>query len=107
MSSEHQLAAYWKLVHAFTSFCKDTTKSLQKALGDVVKHAEKLTDDHKQEAEAALQYEDWPTAAAAASSTEEVSGRVDGSVGSLLSDEGNIPLHLKLEFAHHLGTFNP
>ena len=96
VSSEHQLAAYWKLdlqqhptvyqqladqlgethpmviekelakegeepastssaSYAFTSFWKDTTKSLQKALGDVVKHAEKLTDDHKQEAEAALQ----------------------------------------------------
>ena len=94
VSSEHQLASYWKLdlqqhptvyqqladqlgkTHpmakliakelakdgeepastssAFTSFWKDTTKSLQKALGDVVKHAEKLTDDHKQEAEAAL-----------------------------------------------------
>ena len=91
---------------AFTSFWKDTAKSFQKALGDV-KHAEKLTDDHKKEAEATWQDEAWPTAAAAASSTDDASGRVDGTVGSLHSGEGNVPLHLKLELAHHLGSFNP
>ena len=67
----------------------------------------KLTDHHKQEEEAALQYEDWPTGAASASSTDEASGRVDGSFHSLQSGEGNIPVHLKLELAHHLGSFNP
>ena len=72
-----------------------------------MKHAEKLTDDHKQKAETAWQDEERPAAVAAASSTEEASGRVDGSVGSLHSGEGNIPLHLKLELAHHLGSFNP
>ena len=72
-----------------------------------MKYAEKLTDEHKQETQAALQDDYWPTSAAAASSTEEASGRVDGSVGSLRSGEGNILLRLKLELAHHLGSFNP
>ena len=46
-------------------------------------------------------------ASTAASSTEPASGHVDGSVASLQSGHGNLPLHLKLELAHHLGSFNP
>ena len=93
---------------ASATFWKDTAKSFQKALGDVVKHAEKLTDDQKQAAEAELQDATWPAdASAAASPDDEASGRVDGSVGSLQSGEGNSPLRLKLELAHHLGSFNP
>ena len=92
---------------AFTSFWKDTTKSFQTALADVVKYAEKLTEEHKQATEAALQYEDWYAADVAASTTEEASGRIDGSLRSLLSGEGNIPLNLKLELANKLGSFKP
>ena len=44
---------------------------------------------------------------AAASASEEASGRVDGSFGSLQCGEGNLPLHLKLQLAHKLGSFKP
>ena len=86
---------------AEASFWQATAKSFQRALGEVVQHAEKLTAEP--EAIAACQGD----ASAAASSTQEASGRVDGSFGSLQCGEGNLPLHLKLELAHQLGSFNP
>ena len=83
------------------SFWQATAKSFQKTLGDVVQDAEKMTVEPVTEAA-------WQAdAAAPASSTEEASGRVDGSFGSLQSGEGNIPLRLKLELANQLGSFNP
>ena len=66
---------------------------------------EKLIEQQEAEAffEGAWQ-EDIP---AAASSSDEASGRVDGSLPSLQSGEGNIPLRLKLRLANALGSFSP
>ena len=86
------------------SFWQATAKSFQKALNEVVQHAEQLTDERLTAAAAAFPGE---ASTAAASSIEEASGRVDGSPASLQSGEGNLPLHWKLHLAHHLGSFNP
>ena len=83
------------------NFWQATAKSFQKALCEVVQHAEQLTDG---ETAAAFQGD---ADTAAASSTEEASGRVDGSLASLQSGAGNLPLHWKLHLAHQLGSFNP
>ena len=71
-----------------------------------MQHAEQLTAGP--DAQAAWQTVAWPADASTASSSHEpASGRVDGSFSSLQSGQGNLPLHLKLELAYHLGSFEP
>ena len=61
----------------------------------------------QQQAEPFFEGDSQETVPAAASASEEASGRVDGSFGSLQCGEGNVPLHLKLELANKLGSFKP
>ena len=90
------ISAFWKAT---------TTKSLSRTLQTTLENVEKLIEQQEAEAffEGAWQ-EDIP---AVASSSDEASGRVDGSLPGLQSGEGNIPLHLKLRLAHALGSFSP
>ena len=70
-----------------------------------VENVEKLIE--QQEAEAFFEgawEEDIP---AIASTSDEASGRIDGTLPSLQSGEGNVPLHLKFKLAHALGSFTP
>ena len=95
---------------ATASFWQETAKSFHRTLGEVVQRVEQLTID-PDAAPAAMQAEasslSLSVSSTAASSTEPASGRVDGSLASLQSGDGNLPLHLKLELAHHLGSFDP
>ena len=86
------------------SFWQASAKISQRALGEVVQHAEKLTADTDL---AACSLAGSRFGKQHASSTEPASGRIDGNFASLQSGEGNLPLHLKLELAYHLGSFDP
>ena len=90
---------------ATAAFWKATSKSLNRTLQETLQNVEQLIE--QQEAEAFFEGDWQEPVPAAASASEEASGRVDGSFGSLQCGEGNLPLHLKLEFAHKLGSFKP
>ena len=98
-----------------TTFWQETAKSFHRTLGELVQRVEQLTLDPA-EAPTALQAEDssWSLSASSTaasltvtSSSESTSGQVNGSLASLQSGQGKLLLHLKLEFAFKLGSFNP
>ena len=84
--------------------------SFHRTLGEVVQRVEQFTQE-PEEALAALQAEASSLSLSASSTattpTEPASARMDSSLASLQSGNGNFPLHLKLELAHHLGSFDP
>ena len=86
-------------------FWMTASKNLHKLVGDTFRSAEQLFAQQASETAA------WPgtftEGTPAPASDDEPSGRVDGSLPSLQCGEGNIPLHLKFEFAQHLGSFKP
>ena len=82
---------------AISAFWKATSKSLNRTLQTTFENVEKLVE--QQEAEAFLEGAWQDDIPAAASYSDEASGRIDGSLPSLQSGEGNIPLHLKLRLA--------
>ena len=90
---------------ATRTFWKATSKSLNRTLQETLQSVEQLIE--QQEAEVFFEGAWQEPVPAAASASEEASGRVDGSFGSLQCGEGNLPLHLKLELAHKLGSFKP
>ena len=87
------------------SFWKATSKSLSRTLQTTLDNVEKLIE--QQEAEAFFEGAWQEEVPAVASSSDEASGRIDGTLPSLQSAEGNVPLHLKLKLAHALGSFTP
>ena len=88
-----------------SAFWKATSKSLSRTLQTTLENVEKLIE--QQEAEVFFEGAWQEEIPAVTSSSDEASGRVDGSLPSLQSGEGNIPLHLKFKFAHALGSFSP
>ena len=98
-------ASEQKASAAAAAFWKATSKSLSGTLQETLQSVEKLIE--QQEAEAFFEGAWQEPVPAAASASEEASGRADGSFGSLQCGEGNLPLHLKLELAYQLGSFKP
>ena len=97
---------------ATASFWQETAKSFHRTLGEVVQRVEQITLE-PEETLATLQAENSSLSLSVSSTAVPpalASGLVDGSLGclaSLQSGNGNFPLHLKLELAHHLGSFDP
>ena len=90
---------------AISAFWKATSKSLNRTLQTTFENVEKLIE--QQEAEAFFEGAWQDDVPAVASYSDEASGRIDGSLPSLQSGEGNIPLRLKLRLAQALGSFSP
>ena len=86
-------------------FWMTASKNLRKLFGDTFRSAEQLLA--QQASEAAAWQGTFAEGTAATASDDERSGRIDGSLPSLQCGEGNIPLHLKLQLAQHLGSFKP
>ena len=86
-------------------FWMTASKNLHKFVGETFRSAEQLLA--QQPPETAAWQRTFTEGAAATASDEEPAGRIDGSLFSLQCGEGNIPLHLKLELAHQLGSFKP
>ena len=97
-------ASEQKASAAISAFWKATSKSLSRTLQTTFDNVEKLIEQQQAEAffEGAWQ-EEIPTA----TSSDEASGRIDRTLPSLQSGEGNVPLHLKLRLAQALGSFAP
>ena len=98
-------ASEQKASAAISAFWKATSKSLNRTLQTTFENVEKLVE--QQEAEAFFEGAWQDDIPAVASCSDEASGRIDGSLPSLQSGEGNIPLHLKLRLAQALGSFSP
>ena len=86
-------------------FWMTASKNLHKLVGDTFRSAEQLLA--QQASETAAWQGAFTEGAPATASDDEPSGRFDGNLPSLQRGEGNIPLHLKLELAQHLGSFKP
>ena len=86
-------------------FWMTASKNLHKLVGETFRSAEQLLA--QQAPETAAWQGTFTEGAAATASDEEPAGRIDGSLLSLQCGEGNIPLHLKLELAQQLGSFQP
>ena len=97
-------ASEQKASAAISAFWKATSKSLSRTLQTTLDNVEKLIE--QQEAEAFFEGA-WQEEVPAVASSDEASGRIDGTLPSLQSGEGNVPLHLKLKLAHALGSFAP
>ena len=85
-------------------FWMTASKNLHRLVGDTFRSAEQLLA--QQASETAAWQGAFTKGAPTTASDDEPSGRVDGRLPSLQCGEGNIPLHLKLELAQHLGRFN-
>ena len=97
-------ASEQKASAAISAFWKASSKSLSRTLQTTLDNVEKLIE--QQEAEAFFEGA-WQEEVPAIASSDEASGRIDGTLPSLQSGEGNVPLHLKLKLAHALGSFAP
>ena len=123
VSSVNQLASSWKLdnQHAWSSLSTRSfrrSQLLESKRPNGQAYEQGALQTHLRECREAsltsksfssyLRRSFWQDDNPAVASYSDLSfGRIDGSLPSLQSGEGNIPLHLKLRLAQALGSFSP